>query len=75
MPKAFAACHALTLDAVKLGLASAMLGMLLLVFALRGIRPRTWLERRSAKRSTQINLAVWGGLLLAITALIVIVLA
>ncbi len=46
----------------------------LLVFNLRGIRPRTWLERRSAKRSTQINLAVWGGLLLAITGLILLVL-
>ncbi|MAI89194.1 TIGR00341 family protein [Ponticaulis sp.] len=47
----------------------------MLVFALRGIRPRTWLERRSAKRSTQINLAVWGGLLIALIALIILVLS
>ena len=46
----------------------------LLVFAVRGIRPRTWLERRSAKRSTQINLTVWGGLLIGITCLILLVL-
>lgn len=47
----------------------------LLVFALRGVRPRTWLEKRSAKRSRQINLAVWSILLVAITCLITIVLA
>ena len=46
----------------------------LLVFALRGIRPRTWLERRSAKRSRQINLAVWGTLLAGLIVLIVMVL-
>lgn len=46
----------------------------LLVFALKGIRPRTWLERKSASRSRQINLAVWGALLLGVMALIVIVL-
>ena len=46
----------------------------LLVFALRGVRPRTWLEKRSAKRSRQINLAVWGGLLAGLIALILLVL-
>lgn len=42
-----------------------------LVFALKGVRPRTWLERRSAKRSTQINLGVWAALLVALVAIIV----
>ena len=46
----------------------------MLVFALRGIRPRTWLERRSATRSRQINLAVWGTLLAALIVLILWVL-
>lgn len=47
----------------------------LLVFALRGVRPRTWLEKRSAKRSRQINLAVWSGLLAGLVALILLVLS
>lgn len=42
------------------------------VFALKGVRPRTWLERRSATRSTQINLAVWATLLVALIVLIVV---
>ena len=46
----------------------------MLVFAIRGIRPRTWLERRSATRSRQINLAVWGVLLAGLIALILLVL-
>lgn len=41
-----------------------------LVFALKGVRPRTWLEQRSAKKSRQINLLVWSVLL---TALVVII--
>ena len=41
------------------------------VFFWKGIRPRTWLEERSAKRSRQINFAVWGGLLAALVAIIV----
>tara|TARA_B100000678_G_scaffold290803_1_gene304833 strand:- start:8787 stop:9785 length:999 start_codon:yes stop_codon:yes gene_type:complete len=46
----------------------------MLVFAIRGVRPRTWLEKRSAKRSRQINLAVWSGLLVGVVGLIVLVL-
>ena len=46
----------------------------LLVFAIRGVRPRTWLEQRSAKRSRMINLGVWGGLLAGLVALILLVL-
>ncbi|MAK60140.1 MAG: TIGR00341 family protein [Ponticaulis sp.] len=45
----------------------------LLVFAIRGVRPRTWLEKRSAKRSRQINFAVWGVLLAALIGLILLV--
>lgn len=31
----------------------------LFVFRVKGVRPRTWLERRSAKRAVFINYAVW----------------
>lgn len=31
----------------------------LFIFRVKGIRPRTWLERRSAKRSVFINYGVW----------------
>lgn len=31
----------------------------LVVFFVKGIRPRTWLERRSAKRSLYVNAIVW----------------
>ncbi len=44
----------------------------LLVFRLKGVRPRTWLERRSAKRSVWINLGVWGGLLVLLTAAVLL---
>jgi uncharacterized hydrophobic protein (TIGR00341 family) len=44
----------------------------LLVFFYKGIRPRTWLERRSAKRSVYINLAVWAVLIVALTGLAVL---
>ena len=38
----------------------------------RRIRPRTWLERRSATRSVYINLAVWAVLIVALTGLAVL---
>jgi uncharacterized hydrophobic protein (TIGR00341 family) len=43
----------------------------LLVFFFKGVRPRTWLERRSAKRSVYINAAVWAVLIVALTAVAV----
>lgn len=43
-----------------------------IVFAWKGVRPRTWLERRSAQRSTLINLTVWAVLLAALVVLIVV---
>ena len=43
----------------------------LLVFFFKGVRPRTWLERRSAKRSVYINAAVWAVLIVALTSLAV----
>lgn len=43
-----------------------------LVFVMKGIRPRTWLERNSAKKSKRINFVVWGFLLLAVVALIML---
>lgn len=42
------------------------------VFVLKGIRPRTWLQRKSAKRSRGVNFFVWGVLLLALLVLIVL---
>ena len=39
----------------------------LVVFFLKGVRPRTWLERRAAKRSVYVNGAVWFALIVALT--------
>ena len=44
-----------------------------LVFLLRGVRPRSWLERRAAAQSTWVNLTVWGSLLALIAILISII--
>lgn len=44
----------------------------LAVFAYKGIRPRTWLERVSAKRATQVNAATLVFLLLVLTAAILL---
>lgn len=41
----------------------------LLVYFYKGVRPRTWLERRSAKRSVYVNAGVWLVMILALTAL------
>jgi uncharacterized hydrophobic protein (TIGR00341 family) len=41
------------------------------VFALKGVRPRTWLERQRARQSVVLNLMVWG---LSLVALIVLIL-
>jgi uncharacterized hydrophobic protein (TIGR00341 family) len=40
------------------------------VYAWKGVHPRTWLERQSAARSRRINLAVWAALLLALVGLV-----
>jgi len=42
-----------------------------IIYWWKGIRPRTWLERKSAKRSMQINIAVWATLLVGISGLII----
>ena len=44
----------------------------LAVFLWMGVRPRTWLEQRSARQSRRLALIVWAGLL--ITLLIAILL-
>ncbi len=54
----------LAINVVSVNLASQ------LVFFVMGVRPRTWLERRSAKRSTAISIAVWAVLLVALIALV-----
>ena len=41
----------------------------LLVYFYKGVRPRTWLERRSAKRSVYVNAGVWLVMILALTGL------
>jgi uncharacterized hydrophobic protein (TIGR00341 family) len=41
-----------------------------LVFLVKGIKPRTWLERRAAQQSTRISLAVTGGLLAILIAIV-----
>lgn len=44
----------------------------LVVYRWKGVAPRTWLERRSAKRSTTVNLIVWTVLLAALVAVIIL---
>ncbi len=41
------------------------------VYAWKGVRPRTWLEQRSAKMSVRINVAVWATSLVALIGLII----
>lgn len=41
----------------------------LLVYFFKGVRPRTWLERRSAKRSVYVNAGVWLALIAILTAI------
>ena len=42
------------------------------VFLARGVRPRTWLEKRAAKESVTLNLIIWGVLMVALVAIILI---
>ncbi len=42
------------------------------VYAWKGVHPRTWLERKSAARSARINFAVWTALLVALVSLVVL---
>lgn len=44
----------------------------LTVYRWKGVAPRTWLERRSAKRSVWVNLVAWAVLLAALVAVIVL---
>ncbi|WP_417470679.1 TIGR00341 family protein [Maricaulis sp.] len=64
-PLAMRAALLLMINIVSVNLAA------LLVFFFKGVRPRTWLERRSAKRSVYINAAVWAVLIVALTAVAV----
>jgi uncharacterized hydrophobic protein (TIGR00341 family) len=41
-----------------------------LVFLAKGIKPRTWFERRAAKQSTIVSVAIWSVLLAALVATI-----
>lgn len=38
----------------------------LAIFLWKGVRPRTWLERRSARQSRRLALAVWAAMLIAL---------
>lgn len=40
------------------------------VFVIKGVRPRTWLEARAAKQSRRLTFAIWTILLLMLSALI-----
>ena len=42
------------------------------VFLLRGVKPRTWLERAKAKQSLAISITLWATLLLILVAVILI---
>lgn len=53
----------LTINVVAVNLAA------LLVYFFKGVRPRTWLERRSAKRSVYVNAGVWLVMIALLTAL------
>jgi len=42
------------------------------VFLLKGVRPRTWLERTKAKQSLAISITLWASLLLILVAVILV---
>lgn len=76
MPPAVALGYLLGTSRLELAMASAMLLAInvvcisltaQIVFLFRGIRPRTWYERRGARQSTYMSLATWT-VLLAILA-------
>ena len=54
---AIGAATLLAINVASLNLAA------LAVFLLKGVRPRTWLEQRSARQSRHLALIVWAGLL------------
>ena len=41
-----------------------------IVFLAKGIKPRSWIERRSAKESTVTSILIWSVLLLALIGII-----
>jgi uncharacterized hydrophobic protein (TIGR00341 family) len=43
-----------------------------LVFLIRGVKPRTWLERTKAKQSQALYLGLWGGLLAVLIVVILL---
>jgi uncharacterized hydrophobic protein (TIGR00341 family) len=51
----------LSINVVSVNLAA------LFTYRMKGVRPRTWLERKSAKRSVFVNYAVWVILITALT--------
>ena len=42
------------------------------VFLLKGVKPRTWLERTKAKQSLAISISLWASLLLILVAVILV---
>lgn len=67
MDEAIRAAMLLTVNIVCVNLAA------LAVFAYKGVRPRTWLERLSADRATKVNAGVLVVFLLILTAIILVV--
>ncbi|WP_394694535.1 TIGR00341 family protein [Hyphobacterium sp.] len=51
----------LSINVVSVNLAA------LFTYRVKGVRPRTWLERKSAKRSVFVNYAVWAILIIGLT--------
>ncbi|MEO4043753.1 TIGR00341 family protein [Hoeflea sp. CAU 1731] len=43
-----------------------------LTFVLRGVRPRTWFEKKNAQRAVRVNAAIWFALLVLLTALLLL---
>jgi len=41
-------------------------------FVLRGVRPRTWFEKKNAKRAVRINAAIWLTLLVLLVGLLLL---
>lgn len=62
-PLAGRAALLLSINVVAVNLAA------MLIYFFKGVRPRTWLERRSAKRSVYVNAAVWLALIIALSAI------
>jgi uncharacterized hydrophobic protein (TIGR00341 family) len=64
--EAFGATLLLSINVICVNIAAKI------VFAIKGIRPRTWYKRKKSEQSLRMSLLIWGALLIILTGLIYI---